>query len=102
MSIPYSFVNYPAVANKFYDGLIRKKPMFANLDTFSGELIKNYGLGISLNENESDISEKLYNYYMNFNRQEFEKNCEDFLLKVKNEDKIYVEKINEFLNGKEI
>lgn len=99
---PYSFVNYPAVANKFYDGLIRKKPMFANLDTFSGELIKNYGLGISLKENESDISEKLYNYYMNFNRQEFEKNCEDFLLKVKNEDKIYVEKINEFLNGKEI
>ena len=98
---PYSFVNYPAVANKFYDGMIRKKPMFANLDTFSGELVKKYGLGISLKENDSEIAQKIYDYYVNFKDSDFEKNCEEFLLRVISEDKIYIGKINEFLDSKE-
>ena len=99
---PYSFVNYPAVANKFYDGMIMKKPMFANLDTFSGELVNNNGLGISLKENESGITDKIYEYFLNFDRSEFEKNCEDFLNRVMNEEKIYIDKINEFFDGEEM
>ena len=99
---PYSFVNYPAIANKFYDGMIRKKPMFANLDTFSGELVEKSGLGISLKENETDITDKIYEYFLNFDRKEFEKNCEEFLNKVMDEEKVYIDKINEFLNDREI
>ena len=95
---PKSFVNYPAVANKFYDGLIRKRPMFANLDTFSGELVKENGLGISLRENDPETTDRIYDYFMGFDRASFEKNCEDFLSRVMEEEKIYVEKINEFLN----
>ena len=99
---PYSFVNYPAMANKFYDGLIRKKPMFANLDTFSGELVKENGLGLSLPENDTEITGKLYDYFVNFDRAEFEKNCEDFLARVLEEEKTYIEKINGFLSDSEI
>ena len=95
---PCSFVNYPAMANKFYDGMIRKKPMFGNLDTFSGELIKKYGLGISLPESDNEITDKIYEYFLSFDKEKFEKNCEDFLLKVLSEDEIYIAKINEFLD----
>ena len=96
---PSSFVNYPAVANKFYDGMIRKKPMFGNSGTYSGELISRYGLGISLAENEKDINNKIYNYFENFDREEFEKNCEEFLNTVIEDDKKYIDTINKFLES---
>lgn len=96
---PYSFVNYPAVANKFYDGMIRKKPMFGNKETFSGQTIEEYGLGISLAEDESEMTQKIFDYFLAFDREEFEKNCEDYLLSVLNDDKIYIKKINEFLDS---
>ncbi len=95
---PYSFVNYPAMANKFYDGMIRKKPMFGNSNTFSGELIEKYGLGISLPEDEKKITDKIYEYLMSFDKEQFEKSCEDFLLRVIREEEAYIAKIDEFLD----
>ena len=96
---PYSFVNFPAVANKFYDGIIRKKPMFGNLNTFSGKLIRDNGLGISLAEDEEDITDRIYEYYQAFDETEFEKNCEHVLQKVMEEDQYYTDKIREFVKG---
>lgn len=94
-----SFVNYPAIANKFYDGIIRKKPMFANIETFSGILVDENGLGISLSENESDITDKIYDYYKGFGAKEFEESCDAFLEKVVKEDEHYMLKIEEFIRG---
>ena len=94
---PYNFVNYPAVANKFYDGLIRKKPMFGNLNTYSGKLIDENCLGISLAENEEYITDKIYDYYKSFDEGEFSENCEAVLKKVIKEDRYYTEKIHEFV-----
>ena len=96
---PASFVNYPAVANKFYDGMIRKKPMFGNLKTYSGKLIDENGLGISLDENEENITEKIYGYYASFDEKLFSENCERVLKKVIDEDFYYKEKIKEFLKN---
>ena len=95
---PKSFVNYPAIANKFYDGMICKKPMFGNSRTFSGELIEKYGLGISLDEEDTDIANKVYDYYEKFDREEFQNKCEEFLSGVLEDDKKYIERINEFLD----
>lgn len=90
---PMSFVNYPAVANKFYDGLIMKKPMFANSRTFSGRMIDKNGLGISIDENDSDVTEKIYNYYREFDADEFSSNCEVFLKTVLDDEKAYIKAI---------
>ncbi len=97
---PYSFVNYPAIANKFYDGMIRKKPMFGNSRTYSGELVEKYGLGISLDEEETQISQKIFEYFENFDAKKFAENCENFLKTVLEDDKKYIEKINRFLEVK--
>lgn len=94
---PCNFVNYPAVANKFYDGIIRKKPMFGNSDTFSGKLINKHGLGISLKENEENITDKLFRYYNSFDEAEFDLRCEDLLKQIIEEDKYYTDKIREFV-----
>ncbi|MCR4718161.1 MAG: hypothetical protein K5768_00850 [Firmicutes bacterium] len=95
---PVSFVNYPAVANKFYDGMIRKKPMFANADTFSGEMIEKYGLGISLAQNETEITDKIFEYFNSFDKNEFEENCEKFLHSVLRDDERYISAITDFLD----
>lgn len=95
---PENFVNYPALANKFYDGLIRKKPMFGNLNTYSGKLIDTNYLGISLRENEDKISDKIFDYYMNIDEEKFLLGCEDFLKKVIDEDAYYIKSIRAFLN----
>ena len=94
---PHNFVNYPAVANKFYDGMIRKKPMFGNIDTYSGKLIEKNGLGISLAENEEHMTDKIYEYYKSFDEDEFSDRCEAVLKKVIVEDRYYTEKIMEFI-----
>ncbi len=94
---PKSFVNTPALANKFYDGLTRKKPMFANEETFSGELIKSRGLGISLAQDDKSAADKIYGYYENFNPEEFSHNCESFLDEVIKQDALYVSQIEKFI-----
>ncbi len=94
---PKNYVNYPAVANKFYDGLTRKKPMFANSATFSGELVGSEKLGISLSENEENLTGKIYDYYSAFDPEEFSENCEKFLEKVIKEDEIYIQAIKKFI-----
>lgn len=91
---PYSFMNYPAVANKFYDGLIMKKPMFANSATFSGKLIIENGLGISLDEGCLDTADRIYEYYKNFDADEFSESCERFLDTVLEDEKKYVSAID--------
>lgn len=94
---PYSFVNYPAIANKFYDGIIMKKPMFANSRTYSGELINKYQIGISLDEDDDDITSKIYNYYADFSAEQFAENCEKVIAKVAKDDKKYIEEIEKFV-----
>ena len=96
---PYSFVNYPAIANKFYDGMIRKKPMFGNSRTYSGELIEKYGLGISVDEDDTQVSQKIYEYFESFNKEKFEQNCETFLKNILNDDKVYIKTINNFFDS---
>ena len=92
---PYTFVNYPAVANKFYDGLIHKKPMYANLDTYSGKIVNDNGVGISIKENDPDTTQKIYDYYMSFSAKEFEEICVRVLRNIIKEDDNFNEKVRE-------
>lgn len=94
---PAMFKTKYALANKFYDGLIYKKPFYANIDSFSGKLIHENNLGICLHDAEDNITDKIYNYYMNFREERF---CADAQLMLKNvvdEDKVYIKKIEKFV-----
>lgn len=95
---PPSYINNCALANKFYDGLIYKKIMFGNIDTFSGKLIKNNYLGISLSDVEEEKNNKIFEFYHTLNSDLFIKNSHNFLVKAIEEEKYCINKINNFFN----
>lgn len=92
-----SFNNNVALANKYYDALIFKKPLLGNIQTYAGQLIAKNGLGISLDLDDPVYTQKVYDYYMNFDCVLFNKNAEKVLAEVLEEDKQYMETIQEFL-----
>ncbi|HHV12440.1 MAG TPA: glycosyltransferase family 4 protein [Clostridiales bacterium] len=94
---PCSFINNNALANKFYDGIIFKRPMYGNRDTFSGRLIEENNLGICLADNEDDIAEKIYAYYIGFDEHIFCENADRVLSGVIREENLYIDRIKKFL-----
>lgn len=94
---PYSYVNDGAVANKYYDALIMKKPMFVNPKTLLGAFIERENLGVGVDEESLDISGKIYDWYKNFDTFEFSKKCDFYMDKYIAEDKLFREKIKETL-----
>ena len=91
-----SFINDRALANKYYDALIFKKPLLGNSRTYSGQLIERNGLGISLELDDPEYTNKLYGYYVNLDRDIFDANAERELERVLCEDATYMLKIEEF------
>ncbi len=98
-SYPYSFVNYPAVANKFYDGLMRKKPMYANSRTFSGKLVSEIGVGISVDEDDPAVTDKIFDYYRELDPVKFASSCEKYLDKMIEDGKVYDQGIVDFMKN---
>lgn len=92
-----SFNNNLALANKYYDALIFKKPMLGNIQTFAGQLISENGLGLSLDLDDPLYTQKIYDYCMNFDPAHFNANAEIVLEDVLQEDQQYMLKIQEFL-----
>ena len=75
---PYSFVNDVAVANKYYDALITKKPMFVNQRTRIGRFIQDnhMGVGIDQDADPADSADKIYEWYRNFDADMFVEKCD--------------------------
>ena len=93
---PESFNNNIALANKYYDALVHRKPLLGNINTYSGKLIENNGIGISLDFKDHEYKTKLYNYLNNFDYIEFNKKCDVLLKEIMKEHNIYINKIEEF------
>ncbi len=65
-----------AMGNKYYDGAIFRIPQICYPDSFMGKTAKNFGIGCMLNPYDNDFSDKLFDYYKNINREEFNDNCD--------------------------
>lgn len=94
-----SYVNDYALANKYYDGLIYKKPMLGNIKTYSGRVIMEKGLGISLDFEDKEYKDKIYNFLLNFSPEDFCNNARKELEGILKEDTFYMKKIEDFLNA---
>jgi hypothetical protein len=68
-----------------------KKPLFANSRTFSGKLVAENMLGVSIDQDDEKITEKIYDYYKNFDSEKFDASCEKFLQSVLNDEKDYID-----------
>ena len=94
---PYSYVNDGAVANKYYDSLIMKKPMFVNSKTVLGRFIAENQMGVAVEENKFDICDKIYAWYIKFDPAEFVRTCDMYLDKYIEEDKAFYRQIKNAL-----
>ena len=95
---PCDFNCNRALANKYYDCLIYKKPLVGNINTYSGHRLQEKGLGISINFDSNTRADDIYNYYENLDYNKFINNVTRELDTVLEEDKIYLNKIQEFAN----
>lgn len=86
-----------ALANKYYDGIIYKKPMIGNIDTYSGKRIVEKGLGISLQLDDSRFADKIYEYITSLNYEQYNTMAEQELEQVLCDDVLYLSKIEDFL-----
>lgn len=96
---PSSFNCDRALANKYYDGLIYKKPLVGNVNTYSGKRLYEKGLGISLDLSSDTFASDVFTYYMNFDWVKYAEAVEKEINAVLSEDKIYVDRIEEFVSG---
>lgn len=65
-----------AMGNKYYDGAIFRIPQICYPDSFMGKTAEKNGIGCMLNPYDNDFADKLFDYYKNINREEFNRNCD--------------------------
>lgn len=97
---PCSFNCNVALANKYYDGLIFKKPLIGNINTYSGKRVEKKQIGISLDLGDSSFPDQVYAYMQAMDPDKFVQAAQHELEQVLAEDRIYLEHIDSFLRGK--
>lgn len=86
-----------AVSNKFYDGIIFSIPQICYPNTFMSKLVCDARVGIQSSPFSDKFLDDIYNYYININTTEFNKNCTLKLNEVLNEYNNAIKTIDTFL-----
>lgn len=101
----YGYNNYTgdklkyAISNRFYDGLIYKKPQLVEHNGFKTSLVVNNNLGWALEDDISDLPDRLFYNYSNMNFERFEKSCDKVLSSVISDDDRYIDTIDLFITS---
>lgn len=86
-----------AISNKYYDGLIFKIPQIVEAGTYKTRICKNNEIGFSVDINDDDLANKLYDWYFSIDETKFNLSCNELLEIVKKETEIYEKNIVQFL-----
>lgn len=92
---PYNFVNVGLVANRYYDSLIMKKPMFVNPKSEHGKKLieMNMAVGTDQDADLTVCADKIYNWYNALDAEEFSTKCDLCLERYVRENKAFEDKI---------
>lgn len=85
-----------ALSNKLYHCIQLHIPILVCPDTYMAEVTEKYSLGFVLDINDPQSFEKLYNWFLNFDRKRFAKGCEDYLIQVQKDNERYNSMLNDF------
>lgn len=64
-----------AMGNKYYDGVIFEIPQICTKDSHMGDVITERKVGLTIDLYDSNIADKLWNYYKSLNWEVFQQNC---------------------------
>jgi hypothetical protein len=88
-----------AMANKYYDGIIFKIPQLCMEGSFMAKSIADAMVGLPCDPNESDFTNKVYEYYVSLNKSQFDNNCDKELSRILIEYNDSIEKIKQLLEN---
>lgn len=86
-----------ALSNRFYNGLIYRKPMLVTKNTVQGDYIEQKQLGLSL-ENCKNLDEKLKEYIKTIDYNSFNERCNDLLLQFLKDYEVLEDRVKAFVN----
>lgn len=86
-----------ALSNRFYNALIFKKPMIVTRNSEQGKYVEKYKLGLAI-ENTLALDKQIQNFILTFDQVNFNNNCNNLLLKFKDDYDIFKRKFITFLN----
>lgn len=87
-----------AISNRFYDGMVYHIPQIVESGGFKAKELSRLGLGLVV-EPDSDLPDKLYNYYNTLAPSVFDFNCDNALDEILAEDNHYIESIDSFIKA---
>lgn len=68
-----------AITNKYYEGLIFKIPQLCMKDSYMGQLVEEYQIGVTCNPYIEDFAEQIWKYYHTLNIKSFCDQCDNLL-----------------------
>lgn len=88
-----------ALSNKLYLAAELHKPILVCPDTYMETIVSQYGIGYIVDlDSSSSIGDGIYNYYKNIDWSLFSNKCNEFNCKVKEEQSMFIEEIDKFIN----
>ena len=81
-----------AMSNKYYDGIIFRIPQLCTAGSYMGERAEEDGVGCALDPFADEFVDRLVHYYQDYDRSQFEANCDRACEKV----------VSEFMKGQDI
>lgn len=93
---PPNYVNMYALANRYYDALIYKIPLWVCPSTYSGKLSIENGIAAGVDLEDADLCDKLFDFYHRIDCDNFNQSTKKCLEKILLEDEVHSKKIAEF------
>lgn len=100
-----SFINivYPlipshisALSNRFYNSMIYRRPMIVTRDTIQGEYAEKYKVGVVVDDC-SHLDNDINAFLLSFDGDTYNKNCKSLLKDFINENKLFEDKLKQFV-----
>lgn len=88
-----------AISNKYYDGILYHIPQVVEVNTYKANLVEKEIVGWSLNANDKNFSNQLYQSYMNLSEANFNEKCKQLLKQYVNEDYKFISKVTQFVKS---
>ena len=86
-----------ALSNRFYNGLIYKKPMLVTKESMQGDFVEKYNLGLAL-DNCDNLEFEINNFFNNNDFSDFYQSCNQLLLRFIDDYEIFKNKVIEFIS----
>lgn len=86
-----------AISNKFYDGLIIKRPQLVETDNYKAQLVEQLGVGLPIDFSNKNLADKIYDYYRSLDNSNFDEKCNLYLQTVLKDDDYYIRMIDKFI-----